>query len=428
MTTRPVPPGVSERTTAWRGHSGRWLFGYATSLTGDEVFYVALTWAAVQITTPAVVSLLLLANAVPRAVMLLVGGTLVDRVGPKRLVIGSDVARTVVMVCAAAAVLHQSATLPVLTLIAVLFGVVDGFFLPAAGSMPAYIAPPQALTQLQALRTVAVRASIFIGAPLGSWLVSRHSVSTAFFANAVLFALSVAALSLTRLVVSGRPAGTPRQGEPKEGGSPARAWLRQVASGLVEATKSRILRTLLIVIALLELGFTGPFTAGVPILVKSTGWGVAGVGWILGAFGVGAAATAGVLFVTGSALRKGTTMGCALAAMGLGLAAIGLATEVIRDPSLVLAAGSGLICGFGAGFFGTLSNTALVKFAPPGHVGRIMAVGTLVSFTSMPVSIAASGLLAQFLGASSPFVLGGAVIVLGGIVLLASTPLRSLRL
>ena len=78
-------------------HVLRWLGGFATSLVGNQIYLVALAWVAVQTTTPANVGWILVAGAIPQAALLLVGGALVDRLGPKRVILVSDVLRTVVM-------------------------------------------------------------------------------------------------------------------------------------------------------------------------------------------------------------------------------------------------------------------------------------------------------------------------------------------
>ena len=78
-------------------HVVRWLIGLATSLIGTHIYLVTLAWVAVQTTTPANVGLILVAGAIPQAALLLIGGVFVDRIGPKRTIIASDVLRTLIM-------------------------------------------------------------------------------------------------------------------------------------------------------------------------------------------------------------------------------------------------------------------------------------------------------------------------------------------
>ena len=57
----------------------RWLVAYAASAVGDNVYFLALGWAAQQVAAPAQVGLVMAAGAVPRAVLMLGGGVLADR-------------------------------------------------------------------------------------------------------------------------------------------------------------------------------------------------------------------------------------------------------------------------------------------------------------------------------------------------------------
>ena len=120
-------------------HVLRWLIGLATSLIGNHIYLVTLAWVAVQTTTPANVGLILVAGAIPQAALMLVGGVFVDRIGPKPTIIASDVLRTLIMVVFAIVVAGGEVRPLLLGTLAVMFGVVDGFFMPAVNSAPRYL-------------------------------------------------------------------------------------------------------------------------------------------------------------------------------------------------------------------------------------------------------------------------------------------------
>ena len=117
-------------------HVLRWLIGLATSLVGNHIYLVTLAWVAVQTTTPVNVGLILVAGAIPQAALLLVGGVFVDRIGPKPTIIASDVLRTLIMVVFAIVVAGGDVSPLLLATLAVMFGLVDGFFLPAINTAP----------------------------------------------------------------------------------------------------------------------------------------------------------------------------------------------------------------------------------------------------------------------------------------------------
>ena len=162
----------------------RWLIGLATSLIGNHIYLVTLAWVAVQTTTPANVGLILVAGAIPQAALMLVGGVFVDRIGPKPTIIASDVLRTLIMVVFAVVVAGGEVRPLLLGTLAVMFGVVDGFFMPAVNSAPRYLVQRESITRVVAAKTIVARGAEFAGAPLGSWLLVVASAAAAFWVNA----------------------------------------------------------------------------------------------------------------------------------------------------------------------------------------------------------------------------------------------------
>ena len=73
----------------------RWLGAYTASMVGDSIYFMALAWAAARTGSASGTGLVLAAGSIPRALLMLGGGVLADRLGPRRVVIGSDAARAV---------------------------------------------------------------------------------------------------------------------------------------------------------------------------------------------------------------------------------------------------------------------------------------------------------------------------------------------
>ncbi len=406
--------------------SGLWLSGYASSLVGDQIFYVALTWAAVSVLSPARVGLVLVLGSIPRAVVLLAGGVFVDRIGPKRIIIVSDVLRTLIMV-ATAVLLGFGATGTILTgALAAVFGFVDGFFLPAVGAAPAFVTDHEGQTRLQALRTIVYRGAPMIGAPLASALLVAFGVATTFGVTALLFAVSVVALSLTRMTPPTMEAGPTTTG----GDGPGPSVAGEIGDGLRLIVSDRRLLVVVVVFAILDFGFAGPTTVGVPLLASEQGWGPMGIGWILGGFGAGAVATAGVLAWRRPTVRAGVVAAVGLSLMSVGLMALGLVDRLgLAAPSaMVLAGACGALAGVGTGLFGTLVNAALVVMTPVRQLGRVMAAAALAGYLGDPISFSLTGIAAQGLGASSTFLFGGGLIMVAVVITWVSPAVRTLAL
>ncbi|WP_107397458.1 MFS transporter, partial [Streptomyces acidiscabies] len=177
----------------------RWLAGFTLSGVGDNVYYIALSWAAVQSGTPVQAGLVTVAGALPRAVLMLGGGVLADRYGARRVVLGSTGVRCALVLSAAVLLFFASPGLWVLGAVAVLFGVVDAAFLPAAGALPALIAPPGEFGRVQGLRGLSTRLANVLGGPLGGVGVALGGTAGAFGAAALLIGVSWPVLGAVRV-------------------------------------------------------------------------------------------------------------------------------------------------------------------------------------------------------------------------------------
>ncbi len=166
---------------------------------GDNVYYVALSWAAVQAGTPVQAGFVTVAGALPRAVLMLGGGVLADRYGARRVVLASTGVRCALVLAAAALVFATGPGLWGLGLVAVFFGVVDAAFLPAAGALPALIAAPGQFGRVQGLRGLSTRLANVLGGPLGGLGVAVGGTAGAFGAAALLIGVSWPVLGAVRV-------------------------------------------------------------------------------------------------------------------------------------------------------------------------------------------------------------------------------------
>src|SRR5215472_12033399 len=74
------------------------LTGSTISLLGDQCYLVALPWLVLQMTGSSVaMGTILMAAAVPRSVLMLIGGAVTDRVSPRKVMMTTASARTVLV-------------------------------------------------------------------------------------------------------------------------------------------------------------------------------------------------------------------------------------------------------------------------------------------------------------------------------------------
>src|SRR5579864_5535054 len=79
-----------------------WL-GRTVSVCGDQFFLVALPWLILQLTgSGAILGGIMMVEAIPRAVLMLIGGAVTDRVSPRKIMILTAATRALLVAALAA--------------------------------------------------------------------------------------------------------------------------------------------------------------------------------------------------------------------------------------------------------------------------------------------------------------------------------------
>ncbi|MBV2356978.1 MFS transporter [Streptomyces sp. J2-1] len=391
----------------------RWLGAYTSSVLGDNVYYIALSWAAVRAGTPAQAGIVMTVGALPRAVLMLGGGVVADRLGPRRVVIGSDAVRCAVVLAVAAVLFLTGPRLWTLALLALVFGTVDAVFLPAVGALPARITGRTQLGRVHGMRGVANRCAGVVGAPLGGFAVAAGGASAAFTVAGLLIAVSAPLLvSLRMRALSGEDTAAERAATP---------W-QDLRAGLRHIRRHRVLGPLMLAVALGDLGFVGPLNVGLALLADRRGWGAEGMGWVLAGFGAGAGLASLLLAVRGRVPRAGLVTGATVIGGSVAIAALALV------PGLAAAVAVALAVGLLAGLSGALCGALLQTQTAPAYLGRVTAVSSLVSLGLAPLSMPFTAGAADAWGLGPVFAVSAAVCALGGVVVLVAPGLRRAEL
>ncbi|MEU9046350.1 MULTISPECIES: MFS transporter [unclassified Kitasatospora] len=411
-TTRPLrtatPPAHRD------GNVLRWLAAYTASLIGDSVYFVALGWAAQRAAGPTEVGLVMAAGALPRAVLMLGGGVLADRLDPRRVILGSDALRCLLILSVAAAIALTTPALWLLVAVALVFGAVDALFVPAVGALPPRITGPDQLARVTGMRSLSMRLGQIAGPPLGGLAMGLGGPAAAFATAGLLFALSLPLLLTIRVRALETP---PDEAAPRRG--TARTDL---LDGLRYLRRHRLIGPLVAVGGVCELGLTGTLNVGMVLLNAERGWGPSGYGWIVACFGAGATAGAALLTVVGRLPRAGLTMAGTLLVASTGVAAMGLV------PSLGTAAALAALVGLCAGLAGGLDSALVQTATDPAYLGRVTSVVMLTMLGLAPLSYPLVGAAIGAWGAAPVFVGCGAVSCLGAAVALASGTVRRAEL
>lgn len=388
---------------------GLWLGSLGSSMCADQVFFLALTWAAIQVGTPAEVGAVVAAASLPRLALLLIGGTLADRVNPRLLAAFSDIGRAAALAATVAVVLAVNLQIWHLIVIGVVVGALDGFFTPAIGALPALIAPAQLMGRVGGMRTVVQRVALLLAGPIAGGMIAWAGQAAGFATAAALFALSVAfLLPIGRPQTGADPSvdSPPLPGQKTREASGSPSFLADLVGGLAIVRQHSVVLWLLLLAAALNLGFAGPVTAGLPLLSDQEGWGAFGAGLLIGAFGLGAAVTGLTIAFVRNVPHAGVVMLGALAVMGVAILAFALAAELAA--AMVIA----VMLGLGAGIVGSIVHGTLLTATPAAALGRVMALLSLTLEGAFPISTLLTGVATQTYGSDLAFLVGGGLLIL----------------
>ncbi len=411
----PSPTIATPRQRPWTVFSSSpfrklWV---ATTLSffGDFFSYIALAWLVLQLTGSSLaLGTVLVVQALPRAVLMVVGGALADRISSRLTMLGSMGVRAVLVAPLALLVLSGRVQMWEVYAIAVVFGVVDAFFMPARTSILPRVVADHELEPGNAVLNVTGQASVIVGPVLGGLIVAAFGIGWAFAGDAACFAVG---FLFILWLPEARRATSATHPEGGMGG--------QIAAGFRYAWADIGIRVTLIMIAVIDFAANGALGVGLPTLVHGRfSAGAAGFGILLGAWGIGATAGAlGAGFVP-PPRRFGWLIILLSAWLGIGIGAVGLV------PSIVPAALLMGLSGVGTGVVNTYGISWLQRRTDSAMQGRVMSLVMLASMGLTPVAYAVSGTIAN-VNPTLLFLIAGGLMLLCGAGAAASRSVRSLR-
>lgn len=371
-----------------------WLGG-TISVLGDQFYLIALPWLVLQLTgdSLAIGTVLALAG-IPRAIFMLVGGALVDRFSPRKLMLWSDIMRAILVGMLAVLVISGQVELWMIYLLSLLFGLVDAFFYPAQGAIVPQVVTGEALQTANSLIHGTAQLSVFLGPMLAGGLIAllsgsaeslsfigdaaHHSapdlvgIGVAFFVDALTFVVSALFLWLMRLEKSADMANASDEDS---------VWMN-IKTGFRYVWQDMTLRSFFLMITALTFLINAPLSVGGPLLAD-TRWaqGAAALGIVMSSWGFGSLiGTILAAFLPRPTRYLGINLLGSFALMGLGVLVLGLA------PSTTIAAITTLIMGITEGYILILFITWLQKRTPDDMMGRMMGLLMMASIGLSPIS------------------------------------------
>ncbi len=372
-----------------------------------------------------------LAEFAPAALLVLVTGTVADRVDRRTVVSIALGLQTFTMLALAAYTRAAHPHIAPILAIVVATGITRAFIAPSVRSLPADVVPAEHLPALTAKFSATWQIAL-IGGPVLGGALYLWSPTAPFVAAAVL----VAVASVTILAVERSDAREVRHGhatiaeealldaalEPTEGPlvtADRRGGVHEALEGL-RFIRSRPILLGAISLDLFAVLFGGAFALLPAIADKRLHVGALGLGWLNAAAGIGAAIVTFTLAARPLRRHIGVTLLSVVALFGTFTIVLGVThVYAIAFVAVMLLAGADAVSVF-------IRATLVPLVTPEDRRGRVLAVENVFIGASNELGAFESGVAGQWLGAGGAVVLGGiATLVVAGTWWFAFPDLRN---
>jgi MFS family permease len=390
-------PHWSKTTFRALRHRNFQLFfgGQFISLIGTWMQTIAQTWLVYRLTGS---SLLLgvvgFSSQIPIFLLAPVGGLVADRWNRQKVVIATQSTSMILAFMLAGLALAHRLTVWEIVVLAAGLGVVNAFDIPAR---QAFLV--EMVTRDDLMNAVALNSSMFNGArvagpAIAGILVATLGVGWCFFANAVSYIAVIIGLFLMRIE-------KPTELEEND------SAIENVIEGFRFVRRTGPVWALLLLVGLVSF-VAMPVTVLMPIFAdRILHGGVQGLGWLMGATGVGALLGALALAARREVRGLGRWVFISAAWFGVALVLFGFSRWMWISLVVLVPAGFFMMVDMAA------TNTLLQAMAPDRLRGRVMAVYSMMTGGMAPLGALTAGAAAARIGAPVTVALGGVACAIG---------------
>jgi MFS family permease len=390
------------------------FIGESTSTMGSSMASVAVAFAVLDNGgSQSDLGYVMSARIVPMVVLLLVGGAVADRFGPRRIMIAADALRFASQGVLATWLLSGRPTMGVFVVLLGIWGVGEAFYTPARAALIPRIAATGAsydgkLRDANALAGLAGSVSSVAGPALAGIAVAVAGSGVVVAIDAATYAVSLMALALLRMPrwTSGTATG------------PDRAILSE---GWEQFRSRPWLWVTTLQFTLFNLLVWAPFLVLGPVVAHERLGGARDWGLVMAFYGAGA--VAGGLVSMGGRTPRRPLVAATVATAGWALPSAVFAAGL----PLVCLVGAALVAGVGAAVCGILYATTNQEHLPGDVLGRVTSITTVGAFALGPVGLAAAGPVAATVGSAAVLGFGALWQVATCVMVLAVPDVRRLR-
>jgi MFS family permease len=372
--TAAEPTSIAASKHPLREYNFQLLFAGSTiSLLGDQFYFVAMPWLVLQQTGSAIaMGTIMMAGAIPRSVLMLVGGAVTDRTSPRRIMMMAAWVRAILVTAIGLLVwLHLLHTWQLYAL-AIAFGTADAFDVPAGRAFIPFLVKSDQLVAAESVSMVRTQLAGIVGPAPAGFIIKALGLAGGFFIDAVSFLFIIAVLF--------------RLPDPPPAQDVKKPIVASIMEGLQCVSKDIPLRSLMILAVGMNFCLAGPISLGLAYLAKSRSGSPAFFGIMLSSVAAGTLAGA-LLAGVWKIRRRGIMILVVSLVLALLLGSLSIINGEWSLPGVLL------LMGVSAGMANVQIGSWIMQRIDASVRGRIISVLTLGAVGVAPISLALAGLL-----------------------------------
>jgi len=398
--------GISHAWRALRYRNFRLFFGgQSISLIGTWMTRVATGWLVYRLTGSALLlGTVSFAGQIPTFLLAPFAGVWVDRLDRRQVLVWTQALSMVQSLALAAMTLSGHITIPWLLGLSVMQGMINAFDMPGRQAfMVKMVDDRRDLQNAIAINSSMVNMARLVGPSLAGMLIAVSSEGWCFLIDGISYMAVIASLLMMRLhdpAVKRVPTST----------------LHELKAGWTYVSQFAPIRTILLLFAVVSL-MGMPFVVLMPIFAaRVLHGGPHTLGFLMGAMGVGALASALSLAARRTVVGLVRMIPIATAVFGVGLIGFGLSRVFWLSMVMVLVAGMGMMQGMAA------SNTVIQTIVTEDMRGRVMSYYTMAFMGMAPFGSLLAGTMAHAFGAPWTVIVNGALVLVAGALFATRLP------
>jgi MFS family permease len=382
------------------------LWGSSISLIGDQFYFIAMPWLVLQQTGSALaMGTVMMSGAIPRTVLMLMGGAVSDRISPRKVMIFTAFLRAILVSVVGLLIWTKLLHTWELYALAAAFGTAGAFDGPAAQAfMPSLVHPEQIVRATSILELRILLATVIGPVPAG-FIIRALGIAWAFFIDAISFLFIIG--TLLRLP---DPPATQANKKP---------IFFSIWEGMQYVSKDIPLRSLMLLALGINFCLDGPIALGLAYIAKTKFGSATMLGIMLSAVAAGTIAGA-ILAGVWKIRHRGTMILLVAALLALMLGLLGVLNSKWAFPAI------SFLMGMTAGMADVHISAWIMQRIDASVRGRVSSWLTLVAIGTAPLSLAVAGLLIT-VSVKVMFVLAGSMLLLVTLVAATQKTVRQIQ-